>query len=279
MQYRLLAMDLDGTLTDSRKKISEHARDCLERAARRGVTLALASGRPLIGIQKVAEALDLERLGGYIMAFNGGQIIDCATGREIYRKDFPLEYMGEAVEWARREHLAILSYDNEGIVTEGPVDQYVLHESGNNGIPIKQVSSLTEYMRFPFVKMLICGEPSHLLELKDRMAAAFAGRLDIYLAEPVFLEVMPLGIDKAAGLERLMRHLSLDARQVIACGDAYNDIPMMRLAYASVAVSNAVQEVREISRFITRSNDEDGVAYAVERLVLSDMPHPERGVL
>lgn len=266
--YKLIALDLDGTLTNDKKEVTPYTREILHKAAAQGASIALVSGRPTLGINHVAKALSLEDIGGYILAYNGGHILDCRTGEDIYKAQFPREYIKEAVAIAREYNVAIVSYDDEGIVTEGPMDKYVEHESYNNGIPAKKVDDLVSYLDYPIVKMVMCGDPELIAKLEPMMAERFKGRLDIYRAESIYLEVMPLGIKKSAGLQMLMDILHIDRTELIACGDANNDLPMMELAGLSVAVENAYDNVKAAADFITKSNNDDGVAYAVKKFVL-----------
>lgn len=267
--YQLIALDLDGTLTNDEKRITLHTKQVLHKAAEKGAAIALVSGRPTIGIRRLARELELDRIGGYILAYNGGQIIDCRTGDDIFLARFPRDCIAEAIGFSRRTGIAMVAYDENGIVTEGPVDSYVRHEAYNNGIPIKQVENLADYLSYPFVKLLLCGDPKKIAALEPVMAEHFRGRLDIYQAESVFLEVMPLGITKSTGLGILLRHLGVDREHLMACGDANNDLPMLKLAGLSVAMGNAYENVKQIADFITKSNNEDGVAYAIERFVLA----------
>ena len=85
--YKILALDLDGTLTNSKKEITPHTLDVLIKVQQKGIRLVLASGRPIPGIMPLAEQLHLKEYGGFILAFNGGLIIDCASGEPIYQKD------------------------------------------------------------------------------------------------------------------------------------------------------------------------------------------------
>ena len=96
MKYKALAFDLDGTLINSEKKLSTKNKKAVMEAAERGVHIILASGRPLFGIEPVAEALELSRVGGYILAYNGGNIINCKTKEVVYSRNFPPECIHDA---------------------------------------------------------------------------------------------------------------------------------------------------------------------------------------
>lgn len=85
MKYKALALDLDGTLTDNNKELPERNKEAIFKAIEKGVSVILASGRPLFGITPIADALELKERGGYILAYNGGQIIDCKTGECLHK--------------------------------------------------------------------------------------------------------------------------------------------------------------------------------------------------
>ena len=100
------------------------------------------------------------------------------------------------------------------------------------------------------------------------MQRQFEGRLSVYRSEPYFMEVTPLGIKKDFALGKLLEHLGHTREELMACGDGLNDIPMLAYAGLSVAMENAYPEVKRIAHVLTRSNDEDGVADAVEKYIL-----------
>ena len=89
MQYKVLALDLDGTLTNSEKIITPRTKAALMKAAARGVCIVLASGRPTVGIEPLARELELQKYGGCILSYNGGKIIDCKTGHTLVQHAFP----------------------------------------------------------------------------------------------------------------------------------------------------------------------------------------------
>lgn len=268
MSVKLIALDLDGTLTNDEKKISEHTRETLHKAAEHGAVVVLASGRPVLGITPLAEVLDLKTIGGYIMAFNGGKILDCRSDEVISTVLFDPEYIPEAVAYSRKTGIPILTYSDTEILSEGPVDRWAHREEINCAKDITLVESLSDFVDFPIVKMMLAGDPEKLKKPEAELAEQFEGRLDIYRAEPHFLELMPKGINKAEGLRILTEHMGITPDEVMACGDANNDIPMLEFAGIGVAVANGSEAVRKAADFVSKSNNEDGVAYAVEKFVL-----------
>ena len=141
MSYRVLALDLDGTLTNSEKIITPRTKQALLEAADAGTTVVLASGRPTAGIWPLARELELEKRGGCILSYNGGKIIDCKTGQTLVQHAFPPEVIPTVCTFARYWNVVALTYDANGIVTEQPDNPYVQEEARINKIPVRKVES------------------------------------------------------------------------------------------------------------------------------------------
>jgi Cof subfamily protein (haloacid dehalogenase superfamily) len=136
-----------------------------------------------------------------------------------------------------------------------------------NKMPARRVDNFLEAIHGLKPKCLIVGEPEPLARLEQEMAARLSETNGVYRSEAFFLELVPKGIDKAASLEALLQKLGHTREELIACGDGYNDLSMIRYAGLGVAMANAKPEVREAADFVTLSNEEDGVAYAVEKFI------------
>ena len=135
MQYKVLALDLDGTLTNTEKVITPRTKAALQEAARRGVCIVLASGRPTVGIEPLARELELEKYGGCILSYNGGKIIDCRTGQTLVQHAFPADLIEPVCTFSRYWNVVPLTYDKNGIVTEVPDAPYVLRKPASTRSP------------------------------------------------------------------------------------------------------------------------------------------------
>ena len=225
MDYKLIALDLDGTLTNSRKEITPRTRYALLDAQAQGKKVILASGRHPLGVYPIARDLHLDRYGGYIMSFNGGKIIECATDRTIVTKLFPREYLPDIMS-------------------------------------VLQDSNLT------VIKILLAGEPDELDEYQKLLSKRYDGLLEIYKSAPYFLELMPFGISKGSMLPLLLEKLHISREELIAFGDNYNDMTMIGYAGMGVAMANGEPEIKKIANYVCPSNDEDGIAQALQKFVL-----------
>ena len=268
MDYSILVLDLDGTLTNSKKEISAANRNALLRAQQQGMTLVLASGRPTYGIAPLANQLQMDRFGGYILSYNGGEIIDWSTQQTLYAQVLPDEVVPVLYQCAKQHDVALLSYDGRYIATEDPDDRYVRHEAFLNKMQVRRCQNFLEEVPRPLPKCLIVGEPARLVEVEAELSLALQGIISVYRSEPFFLELVPLGIDKAQSLAVLLRHIGTSREKMVAIGDGYNDVSMIEFAGLGVAMANAQEPVRKAADRVTLSNDEDGVAAIVNELFL-----------
>lgn len=268
MNYKMIALDLDGTLTNSEKKISPRTKDALMKAQEQGVTLVLASGRPLYGIMPLALELQLKEHDGYILAYNGGKIIECRTGTVIFQNSLTQDRSRMVIRAAECAGTDILSYDEEWIVTNNRFSPYAVEESRINRLELKQIDDLSGWVHGLVPKFILLGHPDDLA-VKEPLVKRWLGQdFSIYRSAGFFLEVMPRGIDKARSLEQLLRQLKLHPESLVACGDGYNDLSMIDYAGLGVVMANGVDSLKEHADFITDSNDEDGIARVVEQFIL-----------
>lgn len=269
MKYKMIVLDLDGTLTNSKKQITPHTKAVLSRAREMGVKIVLASGRPTYGIVPIARELELDTLGGYILSYNGGEIIDWQTREVIYAQVLNPEVVPYMYECAISHGFAIVTYRDNLVITETPDDEYVQKEAILNVMQTHQVPNFLEAIDFPVPKCLIVGAPDKLVLLEEEMRLRLADTNEVYRSEPYFLELVPKGIDKARSLEVLLDKLHITREEVIACGDGFNDVSMIRYAGLGVAMLNAQEVVRQAADYVTPfTNDEDGVAHVVEKFIL-----------
>lgn len=267
--YKIIALDLDGTLTNARKEITPRTKEVLMQAQERGVRIVLASGRPPYGIMPLARQLELERFGGFVLAYNGGLILNTQTQDRLFEEPLSVEHLPYLCRKAKDAGFTIMTYKDDEILTENPQDIYVQRASFINKIKVTQVHDFQTEVKAPIYKCLIVGEPEKLQVLEKSMAQEMQGKLNIFRSEPYFMEVVPTGIDKAHSLDCLMCRLNLTAQDLMAVGDGWNDVSMIRYAGLGVAMANAQHEVKAVADYITlHTNEEDGVAEVVERFCL-----------
>lgn len=268
--YRIIALDLDGTLTNHDKVVTPRTRQALLKAQDHGVIVVLASGRPTYGITPVAECLELDKRGGYILSYNGGNIVNAKTGEKLFSQFLPDTVIPILYKYAKEHQHALLGYVGNEIITESTDDQYVKEESRINKMNIRKVENLLEALEPHPTKLLMTGDPSDMIKAENELVEILGEKMDIFRSAPFFLELVPKGIDKAQSLLRLLSKLNLTPSDLMAFGDGYNDLSMLKLAGMGVAMANAAPEVRAEANYVTLSNEEDGVAEALNHFSVKE---------
>lgn len=266
MKYKIISLDIDGTLTNSEKLITQKTRKKLIEFQKDGGRIILASGRPVAGIVPHAETLELKKYGGYILAFNGGCVIDCKNGNILFQKKLPLDVIPEIYEIVNKFPVGINTYKGNDIIVGNCINKYTEIEAKINGLGIKFVEDFPTYVNFDINKCLIHGEPKDILKLEKILSEKFGKNLGIFKSESFFLEIVPECVDKAKSIDRLLKMIGIKTEECIACGDGFNDISMIKYAGLGVAMSNAQPPVKAVADYVTLSNDEDGIAHLIKKI-------------
>lgn len=268
MEYKLIALDIDGTLTNSKKEITPRTRYALLEAQNQGKKIVLASGRHPIGIYPIAKDLMLDRYDGYIMAFNGGKIINCTTGETVVSKIFPREYLPDIVGVLKDSNITINTYDDKHIISDNKVNDYSYVERDIIKAEMMVVEDFVSAIRFDINKILLAGEPDEIDRYNAILSKRYDGLLDVYKSAPYFLEIMPFGVTKGSMLPLLLQKLNLRREELAAFGDHYNDMTMIGYAGLGVAMANGENDVKKIADYVCESNDDDGVAKTFGKYIL-----------
>lgn len=270
MKYQWIAMDMDGTLCNSKKEISPRTKEILWKAQEMGMHLILASGRPTAGLLKQAKELKMDQYGGYLLAFNGARITSYPEQKVLYNHTIPKKYILPILNNAKALNMSVMIHDGEDVVVEDANCYKAEYEAFLTNMKIKVVDALKEYLTFEPNKFLISAPEEYMKQVMEDFKCPFQDLLSISTSAPFYLEVMNQGIDKGASLKRLAEIMQMDKEAIIAFGDEMNDLTMLQYVGHGVAMGNAVKPVQRIAKEITKSNDEDGIAVTLER-ILSEM--------
>ena len=265
MKWRLIAMDLDGTLNNDRKEIDPPTRAALLRAQDRGVRLALASARPLPGLYRDRDRLEMDRRGGLLMACNGGCIVDAATGAVLHYGGMTLQEGRDALRMLEKLPVTPILDDGARFYVTDRNGFKVDYECRNNRMECEEVRNLADFIAFAPLKILMSVQPEALKDTQRRIADALPGTLTVVQTADFYLEIIPASVNKGKALLDACRLAGVDPAEAMAFGDAENDIPMLRAAGLGVAMGNANVEVRAAADFVTISNNDNGIAFALER--------------
>ena len=267
MKYRLIAMDLDGTLNNDEKKITPRTRDALMAAQAAGIRLALASARPSPGLYKERDVLRMQEHRGVLMSYNGGRIVDAASGETLFETSMPMEAAREVLRALEKLPVTPILDDGRQFYVTDREGYKVDYECRNNGMTCDEVPNLADFLHFAPVKILMSVDPEQIAAVQREIAALLPDDLTVVQTAAFYLEVIPRAINKGQGILDICRALQMQPEEVVAFGDAENDIPMLRAAGVGVAMGNADPAVKAAADMVTLSNNEDGIAYALEKLL------------
>lgn len=272
MKYKLLVLDVDGTLLNNEREISKRTLAALLKVQQMGIRIVLASGRPTYGLMPLAKTLELGNYGGFILSYNGCQIINAQNGEILFKRRINPEMLPYLEKKARKNGFAIFTYNDDTIITDNPENEHIRSEARLNNLEIiKEVEFSTAIDFAPCKCMLVSDDEEALIGLEQHWKRRLNGALDVFRSEPYFLEVLPCGIDKANSLGALLEQLDVKREEVIAIGDGVCDVTMLQLAGMGVAMGHAQDSVKACADHVTASNEEDGVALAVEQIILADV--------
>lgn len=266
MSYKIIFTDLDDTLLNSEKKISHIDKEAILKAQEVGVKFVLASGRPTFAMYDLAKELELEKYESFILSFNGSIITECRNGKNIFEASLTKDDLHLIYDFAKENNCHILTYLDNEIVSETE-SEYIDVEVNLTKMPHKVVKSFKETVDRPAVKCMLLEEPSYLKEVEKRLKEKYGDKYSIAISKPFFLEITKLGVDKGVALKNLVETLGIKIEESIAVGDSYNDLPMLKAAGLAACVENANEDIKKVCSFISKSNNNGGMAYLIEKLI------------
>jgi hypothetical protein len=265
---KLIATDMDDTLLDEGLRIAPGNAEALRAAEERGIHVVLASGRAPKAMEPYARELGMDRRGGWLIAYNGASIRECAGLAEEWGARLSPETAALAWDLAAAEGFAVQTYLEGAILVSRP-NEWTDWDGRVNGIPTPVVSR-EEFISEPRVKLIIPGPAEGIAALLPKIRAALGARANCMTSKPFFLEILPPDADKGLALARLAAMHGVAREEVMAIGDAGNDLGMIRWAGVGVAMANATEEVRAAADWVTtRDHSHGGLAEAVERFALA----------
>ncbi len=272
MKYKLLVLDVDGTLLNEEKQLSPRNLAAVRKVQQMGVQVVLSSGRALGGILPLARQLELDNYGGYVLAYNGGYVMDMKSGETLFEKHLEPDVISFVYKQAKPKGFNALTYQKDELWTDNPENPHVQKEAEINQLKIVPTADFVEDVQFrPCKCVLVSDDEDAIISFESNWKKRLAGMAEVFRSEDFFLEITPPTVDKGNTLAFLMQKLELTTDEVVAIGDGVADVPMLQLAGTSIAMGNARDSVKACADFITLSNEEDGVAAAIGKALLTQV--------
>lgn len=283
--YKLIAIDLDGTLLNSYGEISEENKKAIHYALSKGIEVILASGRDPQTMKKISLDLGIEN---YLIAGNGASVYDIRQEKNIYEKYIKREKALKIIKMCKQNSIFFNLYTDKGIITESLNHNVKVFNSENshkaiqkqtNIEVVKDIYQYTKEMNLNILKIIICDESkivfNHIIQKLKRIVGIEVldvehmskkmikiGTEDIPI-EYFYTEVSSKNVNKWNALEYLMKMLSVSKQEVICIGDNINDKKMVQNAGVGITMKNSALAVQKIGDYVTDDNNSNGVEKAI----------------
>jgi len=266
---KLIAIDMDGTLLNSKKELLEETKQYFKDFHKKetDTLLVLCTGRPESGIRPYLKDLGYLEENHYIISQNGANIYESRTGKRVMDAFLDSAAIQKWIELGKKHGISVMGagvdyyycFDQEP--TEWMEFDVKLVSGKLKRIPTK------ESLNTDFYKILLMGDEEQLNEFETFIPEEWRDEFYVVRSQKYLVEVLTKGVNKAFGLEKLAQKLNIQPSEIAAVGDAANDIEMLEYAGLAIAMGNASEEVKSISDIVTDTNENNGVIKAIDKLI------------
>ena len=267
MEYKLIATDMDGTLLNDEHFTSAGNIEAIKEIQKKGVKFVLASGRPSFAMFEYAKELEMDKLGGYVLAFNGGQLIDMIDGKMIFHEGLDWEDIRKIYELSCEIEIPMVLYGDDTVYASKDTEN-TRFEAKLCGMKFTEFGSLEELKGYGIdktTKSMLISDPETVKKAEAYMKSKYGNDYFIAISKPIFLEIANKNINKGKTLRKLGELTGIKMEEMIAVGDSYNDIPLLEVVGMPVAVANANDEIKAMSKFESTSNNDDALKTVIEK--------------
>ena len=264
MKYKLIAVDIDGTLLNDDFNVSQRTKDAIQKAVEKGVIYVAATGRAMKGAEFVNDMLDKDLP---FITYNGATVVMGKSGEVIFNKFIEESLAREVFDIGYARGIPMVIWTDNGLWTSSACQQTIDYNK-YYGIEINIIDSMDATSGANVFKIFWVGTAEENQVLQTELREHFAGRLNCATSKPEYLEFFSIEAGKEVALEAVGKRYGIKPSEMIAVGDGFNDIPMLKYAGLGVAMGNAPEAVKAAGDHTTHSNNEDGVAAVIEEFIL-----------
>ncbi|RLK63284.1 HAD family phosphatase [Atopobacter sp. AH10] len=264
----LIAIDLDGTLLNGKKEVTDANKKAILMAKEEGIHIVICSGRPLQGVTTLLEELELMEDKDLVITYNGGLIQETVSGRVWSRQGLSYDEVAELIDLAEKIELPLVVLDEENgyqfDTAKGKKSDYL------QMMPVfdYEVKELKDFRRdHHFCKALLAYELDELDQAIAKIPAEMKEKYNMFKSRQSLFEMVPKTVDKGQALRNLSRLLDMPLSKMMAIGDQSNDLPMLRVCGFPVAMANGISEVKAVAKLTTGDNEHSGVAQVIQQVI------------
>lgn len=268
--YKLVAIDIDGTLLNSRNEITKEVNDAIQAAKAKGVKVVLCTGRPIVGVNPYIEELKLNGEADFAITFNGALVQNTHTEEVFLENNLTYQDLNDLYELSKKVRSPMHYFDSKNMYNPNKtINLYTIYEAFANQIPIHYRPFDETPTDIVIPKVMFVDEPERLDKIIETIPDSFKEKYMMIKSTPFYLEILHPIVSKGRAIKQLAEKLSIKREEIICIGDGENDLSMIEYAGCGVAMANAAPTIKEAADFQTLSKDENGVAYAIEQLILN----------
>ncbi len=262
MKYKLVALDLDGTLLNDKSTVSEFTKKTIKKLNDSGIHIVIATGRSYTSLKPRISELGLIHP---IICYNGAMIRNGENDEVIMSSSVPDDVARALIDISRRESIHFHGFINGDFHYEKVSESAKKYQdlSGLTGV----ISNFDDYEKLSFTKCMFIGANDKLLTIEKEIRHLYDKKSYIAFSKPSFLEIMNFNASKAKALSRLAANYGIKRDEIIAFGDGLNDLDMLEFAGKGIVMKNGYESLKSIFENTDYTNDEDGVAKYIEKLL------------
>lgn len=269
MAIKLIAIDMDGTLLLPDHTISPAVKQAVAAARQKGVKVVLTTGRPYAGVHRYLKELQMDQDGDFCITYNGALVQKASDGSTVAQTALSYDDYRFLEQLSREVGSHFHALDRNTLYTANrDISYYTVHESFIATIPLVFCEAEKMDRDIQLLKVMMIDEPAILDQAIARIPADVKEKYTVLKSAPYFLEILDKRVNKGTGVKSLADALHIKPEEIMTLGDQENDIAMLEYAGIGVAMDNAIPSVKAVADFVTKSNVEDGVAWAIEKFVL-----------
>ncbi|WAA12722.1 sugar-phosphatase [Fervidibacillus halotolerans] len=267
--YKLIAIDIDGTLINDEHEVTEEVYTAIQLARAQGVKVVLCTGRPIGGVEPYIERLQLNEKDDFVITYNGALIQNTNTKEVVSQQSLNYDDLKRIYELSIELNSPMHFFDTERMYTPNKdISKYTIYETSITKVPLhyRTISEIPKDIVIP--KIMLIDEPEKLKKTIAAIPDSIRENYALVQSMPFFYEILHKNVSKGNAVKQLAELLNIRREEVMAIGDNGNDFSMIEYAGCGVAMENAIPELKQIADYITLSNNEHGVARAIEKFVL-----------
>lgn len=266
MKYKLLAVDIDGTLLNSKGKLTEETKKIIIKAIQNKVVFVISTGRPIQGVESLIDEIGFDLP---FITYNGAMVVKGKSREILYEKNLSRQDAQEVYNYGEKYNTTMIIWAKNKLYVN-VVNEKSREYSKLASTDLIKINRLEE-IEDDITKILCYDDHSILENYQNELRIILNKNINNHFSRPYFLEFVDSNATKAIAIEKLCDYFSINIKETIAIGDGYNDLSMIKVAGLGVAMENAPQEIKDTAKYVTTSCDEEGVANVIKKFILEEM--------